>query len=225
MPQGVRAIIALCVAAYLLYRSFPGALLFIFPGLMRQRPEEQPPVEDPAPIQQIAQALSALGFARLGVRREIFPLGSSTLSYDFVNANEKTYASVYLVDRKRFRLYFFTPYDGGAAVLTADHKRPGAVLDGYYLAGGLNKASPEQLWAAHKRQMVAMEDTGRDRIAKNDLEDRIACARTWFTGVGKREVRVRNLTSLFMATISLFVIYVSLASLPLGRWADVLVKK
>jgi hypothetical protein len=73
--------------------------------------------------------------------------------------------------------------------------------------------------------MVAMEDTGRDRVAQGTLEDRIATARIWFTGVGRREVRVRHLTALFSASLALFVIYASLASLPYRHLADAFVRR
>ncbi len=228
MSPGVRALIALAIGSYLLFRTGPGALLCLFPGLLRQKAapgDEHPPEMDPPPAAKLTPTLGTLGFVRLGVRRELFPLGASALSYDYFNAAEKTYASVYMADRTQPRLYFFTPYDGGASVLTADHKRPGAVNDGYYLAGGLVRAAPEQVWAAHKRQMTAMEDTGRDRVALGTLEDRIASARLWATGVGKREVRSRNLTALFSAAVAMLVIYVSLASLPFRHLAEAFVRR
>ena len=234
MPPGVRLIIAFLFPAYLLYRTGPGALLFLFPSLMRQKAEpsdDYPPEMDPAPASKLAVELAALGFTRLGVRRERFPLGTSALSYDYVNAEEKAYASIYLVDRRRARLYFFTPYDGGASVLTADHVRPRAVNDGYYLAGGVVGAAPAQVWAAHKRQMVAMEETGRDRVAKATLEDRLAVAHQWVVGVGKREVRARTMTAFFSSLIAMMALYVILtvlhhqfATLGFQRLADSFVR-
>ena len=161
MPYGLRLLFATGMALIILWRSLPGALAFLLPGSVRQRAEphdERPPNEDPEPIRTTAPALEALGFERLGVRTEHPLLGHPSLSYDWVHRAEKTYASLYLVDKRTRRLYFLTPYDGGASVLTADHKRPGADLDGYYLAGGLPNATPDQLWAAHKRQLAAMEE-------------------------------------------------------------------
>lgn len=217
MPLGVRLAAVLLVALLLLYRGLPGALLCLFPGAMRQRPEpadEHPDGDEPEPVRHTVPALAALGFERLGVRRETPPLGPATLSWDFVHRAEKSYASLYLVDRRTRRLYFLTPYDGGALVLTADHQRPGAVQDGYYLAGGLVNATPEQLWAAHKRQMAAMEDTGRERVAQGTVADRMDAARAWFSGVGKREVRVRNLTAALLAAMGAFMLVSALAALP-----------
>jgi hypothetical protein len=208
--------LALIIALWILYRSLPGALLFFRPSWMRQKPEpdeDHPERDDPQPIAALGAGLTKLGFSRLGVRKEKPPLGAATVSFDFVNPSEKTYASAYHLGGKKTRLYFFTPYDGGAAVLTADHSRPGSAKDGYYLAGGLNGATPEQLWAAHKRQMAAMDETGRERVAQNTLADRITTALAWFDGAGSREVRVRNSMSLFMASVAAFAIYVSVSVL------------
>jgi hypothetical protein len=217
MPYGARLVAVLLIAIVLLYRSLPGALLCLVPGGMRQHPEpldENPPESDPEPIRLTVPALEALGFTRLGLRTEKPLLGKATLSWDFVHHAEKSYASLYLVDRRTRRLYFLTPYDGGALVLTADHKRPGAVQDGYYLAGGLPGATPDQLWAAHKRQMTAMEDTGRERVARATIADRMDAARAWFSGVGKREVRVRNATPALLTVLALFILVSGLSSLP-----------
>ena len=217
MPYVARLVAVLIIAIVLLYRSLPGALLCLLPKAMRQRPEpldENPPDSDPEPVRLTVPALEALGFSRLGLRTEKPPLGKATRSWDFVHHTEKSYASLYLVDRRTRRLYFLTPYDGGALVLTADHKRPGAVQDGYYLAGGLPGATPEQLWAAHRRQMTAMEDTGRERVARATMADRMDAARAWFSGVGQREVRIRNASPALLAAMALFMLVSGLASLP-----------
>jgi hypothetical protein len=215
MPVWARALALCLMAAYVLSRSVPAALLFLFPKLLRQRWEpDAPEAEDPEPVRKLTPQLTALGFRRLGVRDEIWPLGAATRSFDWSHPTERIYASVYLVDRKRTRLYFFTPYDGGAAVLTADHQRPGAVEDGYYLAGGLKNVSPEQLLAAHRRQMVAMEETGRERVGQGSPDDRIATARGWMLGAGKREMRARHVVMVLLAGLSLFALVSTLSTLP-----------
>lgn len=221
MPYGLRLALVTAVSIVVLYRSLPGMLLFLFPWAIKQRAEptdENPASADPDPVKLTAPALEALGFERLGIRREKAPLGPDTLSFDYVHRAERTYASVYLVDRKTRRLYFLTPYDGGASVLTADHKRPSSALDGYYLAGWLKNATPDQLWTAHKRQLKAMEDTGRERIAKGTLADRMDCAQAWFHGAGKKEIRVRQLTPAALTALALVMLGGVIAGLPYGHW-------
>ncbi|MBS2027048.1 MAG: hypothetical protein JST54_04005 [Deltaproteobacteria bacterium] len=217
----MRLLLVTALAIGILWSSVPGALACLFPGAVRQRAEphdEWPPQDDPEPIRTTAPALEALGFERLGVRSEKPLLGQAQYSFDYLHRAEKTYASLYLVDKRTRRLYFFTPYDGGASVLSADHKRPGADLDGYYLAGGLPNATPDQLWVAHKRQLAAMEETGRERAAKGTMADRMDAAKAWFTGVGKREVRVRHLRPAFLALLGSIMLYQIVAGLPWGHW-------
>lgn len=221
MSYGLRLALVTVISIGVLWRTLPGALLFLFPWAVRQRAEpadENPASADPEPVRLTAPALEALGFERLGIRREKSALGPDTLSFDFVHRAEKTYASVYLVEKKTRRLYFFTPYDGGASVLTADHKRPSSALDGYYLAGWLKNATPDQLWAAHKRQLKAMDDTGRERVAKGTLANRMDCAQAWFHGAGKKEIRLRQLTPAAMTALALVMLGAVVVGLPYGHW-------
>ena len=227
MPVGFRVLLVTALALGVLYKSVAGALQCLWPGALSQRDEpddEHPPADDPEPIRLTAPALEALGFVRLGVRRERPWLGRSLLSYDWVHPAEKSYASMYRLDRRTRRLYFFTPYDGGAAVLTADHRRPGADLHGYYLAGGLERATPEELWTAHQRQMATMDETGRERIATGSLADRMACARAWFLGAGKREVRARQRTAAVMSVCGVAMLVGIAASVP-WRHLELLAKR
>ena len=62
--------------------------------------------------------------------------------------------------------------------------------------------------------MTAMEDTGRERVARATIADRMDAARAWFSGVGKREVRVRNATPALLAALALFMLVSGLSSLP-----------
>ena len=216
---------ALTLAVLIIY--LPGGLLWLMPGAIRHQAlpaDEFPAAEDPEPVRTTAPVLEALGFERLGVRSEKPPLGKPLRSYDWVNRAQRCYASAYMVDRRTRRLYFFTPYDGGAAVLTADHRRPGADLHGYYLAGGLDRATPEELWTAHRRQMAAMDETGRERIAMGTLPDRMACARAWFLGAGKREVRARQRTAAVMSVCGVAMLVGIAASVP-WRHLELLAKR
>jgi hypothetical protein len=217
MPLWLSLALTAGITLAVLIVYLPGGLLWLLPGAVRHRAlpaDENPPAEDPEPVRTTAPALERLGFERLGVRTEQPPLAKPMLSYDWVHRLERCYASEYMVDRRTRRLYFFTPYDGGAAVLTADHRRPGADLQGYYLAGGLKGATPEELWVAHQRQMAAMEETGRERIAKGTLADRMDCARAWFLGSGKREIRALHRTAAVMAVCGLAMLVGLVASVP-----------
>lgn len=191
------------LAAFVLWRNLPGALLCLFPKLMRARGEDESwPKVDRGLFAQMEEELGPLGFKRLGVHVERAPLRRSVVAYDFVHEGERTWATAKRQDRE-VTLTLLTPFDGGAFVLTADHQTQSLDLAGQCLSGGMPGAQPDQLFAAHRRRIDRIKEAGRAPAADLSLEARVRSANEWFAGFGGRRQRTRYLNQLLMTVMAL----------------------
>ena len=139
---------------------------------------------------RLGAALEELGFRPLGIQRARSALGAVSAEDD-VYADEERGAFADVVEGGRGNgpgVVFFTPFEGGAAVLTASFRRR-AIATEKVQAGGIPDAPLEGVLAAHE---VAVERFaqrfGRPAVTA-DLEARLGAARSWFRGEGRRELR------------------------------------
>ena len=199
-----RAAISFALAAFVLWRNLPGALLCLFPSLMRARGEDESwPKVDRELFGRMEEELKPLGFARLGVHVERAPLHRGRVAYDFVHEGERTWATAWLAGEE-VRLSLVTPFDGGGFVVTCDHRvlsqdRPGC------LAGGMPGAQPEQLLGAHRRRVEGFREAGRAIPVDFSLEARVRAANAWYVGYGARELRLRNLNGFLLSLMGLAI--------------------
>lgn len=198
-----RAALTFSLAAFVLWRNLPGALLCLYPRLMRARGEDESwPKVDRALFAQMEEELAPLGFKRLGVHVERAPLRRGRVAYDFLHEEEKTWGTA-LTQGREVSLTLLTPFDQGAFVLTADHKIPSHDKPGLCLAGGMPGAQPEQLFAAHKRRVERLREAGRTPSADLTLESRVRAANTWYATFGAQELRLLHLNGLLMTLMAL----------------------
>lgn len=198
-----RFALTVALAVFVLWRNLPGALLSVFPKLMRARGEDESwPEVDKDLFARMEEELQPLGFQRLGVHVERAPLKRSVVAYDFVHEAEKTWATARAQGRE-ITLTLLTPLDQGAFVLTADHRVQGHDQPGRCLAGGMPGAQPEQLLAAHRRRVERLKESGRSPAADLSLEARVKAEGEWFASFGGRELRLRHLNNLLMTLMAL----------------------
>jgi hypothetical protein len=134
-------------------------------------------------------ALEALGFASLGIQHERAPLGALEVEGDvYASPQRAAFADVLDDGAAGPRVRFFTPFTGGAAVVTAAFQRP-AVASARILAGGMPEAPLEAVLAAHEVAVARFRALHGSPDVSLDLESRLAAARTWARGQGRRELR------------------------------------
>ncbi|HEY3447813.1 MAG TPA: hypothetical protein VGK67_15765 [Myxococcales bacterium] len=198
-----RFALTFALAVFVLWRNLPGALLSVFPKLMRARGEDESwPEVDKDLFARMEEELQPLGFKRLGVHVERAPLKRSVVAYDFVHEGERTWATARSLGRE-ITLTLLTPFDQGAFVLTADHRIQSHDLAGRCLAGGMPGAVPEQLVAAHRRRVDRLKEAGRSPLADLSLEARVRAEGEWFASFGGRELRTHHLNNLLMTLMAL----------------------
>lgn len=190
----------LVLAAVVVWFNLWRAVLYLRPGAIRvevDAPADQ--MKLPESLLPMAAQLESLGFRRLGTHEEKAPLKRATLSYDFVLPSARTFATLYLSGSQPL-LYLFTPIRGGGYVLSANFRRPPRE-EPAYLAGGVPGAEPERLLKLHQRRLE-----GRVAEGETTLEARVAAARDWFTGPGRKDVRQQNAQGFFWTAGAILVV-------------------
>ncbi len=175
-------------------------------------------IEDPGELHQVPsvlepthEALLALGFVSIGSHLEHPRFGAATMMYDYANATEGVFATIFegpswgvrfargfaYVPRSEAegpaaRLVLMSPIEGGGFVVSANARRPGANRPGRYLSGALVGVTPERLLKAHLRRVPEL---GRPK-AEWHIEGRLVVARAWYSDVGKAELRQQHAVGL-----------------------------
>jgi hypothetical protein len=191
----LQLVITALLVGFLLVRNLPGALLFLRPAWIRVRREGGSEAVSPhghgVAIAEMLDAVEDLGFAPQGVLRESRPLGPTRKEFVFAHEAEHAFAGVMPVGDEAW-LFFFSPFEGGQVVITADFRWP-ATERADYLAGGLPAATPVEVWNAHRRRVARMVESGARPVSGLTLERREDEARAFYrTGPGRRETRRRE---------------------------------
>ncbi|SET34245.1 hypothetical protein [Stigmatella erecta] len=178
------------------------AWLFLFPASVRVEPEAPADqMELPAELEPLASRLLALGFTALGSHEEKPRLRRATRSYDYASPAERVFATLHLSPEGLPRLYFLTPLVDGGFVITAGYKRTALDIPGRYRSGGLEEAPPERLFRAHLKRLEGLAPEGAFT-----WEGRVETGRSWYRGLGQKEVRRQNLTGLLWAVAALAIL-------------------
>ena len=182
------------------------ALVFLVPSVRVTGEPDEPPRS--APRLRLGAELERLGFTPLGILHERAPLGALDREVDsYADASRGTYADV---SQERGaadapRLLFYSPFQDGAYVLTANHPRH-AVASARAQAGAVVGAAPEAQLAAHE---IAVErfaaHHGAPAVAL-DLAARLDAARAWYAGEGRRELRWGAALSFAIAAFALVLL-------------------
>lgn len=208
----IKGVIIVVVGLVVLLRNLPGALLCLWPGLMRNREDEDD--ELPLAAAPVAEELARLDFTRLGARVEGPPMSRGQRRFDFALTREHTFASLFVDEVPLLTLT--TPFSDGSFVLTSDHRRPGIERAGRYLAGGIPGATPEQLLTVHQRRVEGLKQLGKSPSAEPTLRGAVDARRRFFRGVGAREIRHLYAMRLVIALLALMFVISVLFGQPFG---------
>jgi hypothetical protein len=203
------AVAGLVLAVVLLVMNLWRAILFLFPSSVRVEPEAPADQMDlPLELGQVATQLQALGFVPLGSHEEKPRLQRATRSYDWAHPGERVFATLHLGADGAPRLYLLTPLAPEGFVITSGYRRPAMELPGRYRSGSLEDASPERLLRAHLRRLEGLTPSG-----DFTWEGRVQAGRSWYQGLGRKEIRRQNLQGLLWTVMAVAIV----ASAFLGR--------
>jgi hypothetical protein len=193
---------SLVLAIVLLALNLWRAILFLFPASVRVEPEAPADQMDlPVELETLATQLNVLGFVPLGSHEEKPRLQKATRSYDWAHPGERVFATLHLGQGDTPRLYLLTPVSPGGFVITAGYRRPALEVPGVYRSGSLEDASPERLLRAHLRRLEGFTPTG-----DFTWEGRVEAGRSWYQGLGRKEIRRQNLQGLLWTVMALAIV-------------------
>lgn len=202
LAQLATALAGLGLAVMLLALNFWRAVLYLFPARVRVEPEA--PADQmnlPSELEPVAEQLRALGFLPLGSHEEKPPLRRASLSYDYAHPGERVFATLHQGSNGTPRLYLLTPLAPEGFVITAGYRRPALDIPGRYRSGSLEEASPERLFRAHLKRLEGLSPTG-----DFTWEGRVEAGRSWYRGLGQKEIRRQNLPGLLWTVAALAIV-------------------
>ncbi len=134
--------------------------------------------------------LEELGFTSLGIQHQRSALGAFASEADsYAAERRRTFADVVQGGRgEEPGVVFFTPFQGGAAVLTANFARR-AIATERVQAGGISDAPLEAVLAAHEVAVERFASRHGQPAVAAELEARLQAARAWWQTEGRREMR------------------------------------
>lgn len=188
----------LVVAGLILRFSLWRAILFFSPTSIRIDVEDQGRVEVPEALRPTVALLEQAGFAPLGTHSERPVLGPVTLCFDFVSAQDRTWATVFMGRDDVPAVYFLSVLEEGGLVLTSNYRRPAREEPGRYVSGWLEDIPADRVFKAHMRRLE-----GAALSSALSLEERVDVARQWYSDAGKSEVRQQHVQGLLWSLGSL----------------------
>ncbi len=208
---------AAAVAVFILFRNLPAALTFLWPGLLRARETDDDgsldPEREPA-MERVDKALTELGFGKIGAIEVRPPLSSGWADLVYAAPTLHAFADVG-VRAGAVALTFFTPFAGGAAVMTSDFKRATSDRPDFQ-AGGILGADVPALWAVHRRRVEHFKPPlhgGSEGVPQPwddfTIAGRVRADEVVFHGPGKRELRVRAIQPAVVALFALVLLVMS----------------
>ncbi|MFL5345989.1 MAG: hypothetical protein ACJ8AT_14455 [Hyalangium sp.] len=196
------ALVGLGLAVTLLVLNYWRALLYLFPARVRVEPDAPGDRMDlPSELEPTAGQLQALGFLPLGSHEEKPLFRRASFSYDYAHPGERVFATLHLGPNGTPRLYFLTPLAPEGFVITAGYKRPALDIPGRYRSGGLEDVPPERLFRAHLKRLEGVTPTG-----DFTWEGRVEAGRSWYRGLGQKELRRQNLPGLLWTVAALAIV-------------------
>lgn len=209
--------LGVCVGAVIvvLYLTLWRAWLFVRPDSIELEADEPADkMNVPGDLEALVGQLKTLGFSPLGSHYEKPLFTKETVSYDYVNAEKKAFATVYEGRDGAARMYLLTPIkcpDGSTGfIVTANYRRPAREIGRCYYSGGLENYAPERVVKAHFRRI---ENEKLEPVGDFSLEGRIVAARGWFKGYGRTEIRAQNLHGLLWSASAVTLLVVGVVRL------------
>jgi hypothetical protein len=141
--------------------------------------EAAPPANCSNLARELCRRLEALAFEPLGVKWEQIGLRARTREVSYACQERQAFASIFAFEGSRPRLYFVTPFQDGAVVLTGCYRRSPLHSD-LAIATGLPGADVGAALEAHARNVQEMASKGHLPFDKWAREERLAATQLWY---------------------------------------------
>jgi hypothetical protein len=148
-------VIAAGVMLYGVWKFLPGGLYLFFPSGIRSHFDANNTYSQEflqqGNVNYLVEQLKTLGFSPIGVKVEQRLLWGSISDLSLTSNIAHTFASITVINSKTL-YYFFTPFTGGQAVLTANDGFH-AVLTDNFIQSSVSVASPTDILSLHQKHV------------------------------------------------------------------------
>lgn len=152
--------------------------------------------------QEIIGALSALGFVPLGVKVERPKTGPAAQELSYAAAEDRSFASIHGMHRQQPNMYFFTPFQDGAVVLTGDIAMQ-PVRSPNFLHQGVAGSDRAEQWRRHLREVEKMTKAGHLPFGSFTRDDRLKATDIYYANPAaqglQRDLRFKTLKNFGMS--------------------------
>ncbi len=150
------------VMLYGVWKFLPGGLYLFFPSGIRSHFDANNTYSQEflqqGNVNYLVEQLKTLGFSPIGVKVEQRLLWGSIRDLSLTSNRAYAFASITVINSKTL-YYFFTPFTGGQAVLTANDGFP-AVHTEDFIQSTANTVTPSELLAIHQRYVDEFRKKG-----------------------------------------------------------------
>ena len=175
-------VISAGVMLYGVWKFLPGGLYLFFPSGVRSHFDtgNDAPLKflQQGDVLSITEKLEALGFFQLGVKIEQRLLWGSISDLSLASNSAHTFTSITVINNKTL-YYFFTPFSGGQAVLTANDGFP-AVNTGDFIQSSIFTATPADLLAIHQKNVDEFRKNGFSSFSDYTQQNRLEATSLYY---------------------------------------------
>jgi hypothetical protein len=171
----VMFVISAGLMLYGVWRFLPGGIYLFFPSGVRSHFDTHDAYAQEflqkGNVRSITEQIEALGFLPIGVKIEQRPLWGSISDLSLASNRAYAFASITVINSKTL-YYFFTPFSGGQAVLTANDGFP-TVNNKDFIQSSVNVASPTDILAMHQKHVDEFRKKGFTPFQEFNQQTRI----------------------------------------------------
>ena len=175
-------VIAAGVMLYGVWKFLPGGTYLFFPSGVRSHFDNHNAYSQEflqqGNVRSITEQIEALGFFPIGVKIEQRPLWGSISDLSFASNSGHAFASITVINNKTL-YYFFTPFSGGQAVLTANDGFP-AVHTEDFIQSTANTVTPSDLLAIHQRYVDEFRKKGFIPFSEYNQQTRLEATSLYY---------------------------------------------
>ena len=151
---------------------------------------------------ELLERLRQLAFTPLGIKVELQPLGSKFRELALASREAKSFASILVVKHlPRLYYYYYTPFEDGAIVLTANGLFRSTELPDYIISA-IPGTTPRELLLFHKADIDKMIDAGHRPFSEFTQESRVDATGLFYRSIhSKRRMRLASFLGLLILTV------------------------
>ena len=199
----VMFVITAGVMLYGVWKFLPGAIYLFLPSGVRSHFDTSNAYSQEflqqGNVRTITEQIQTLGFLPIGVKIEQRPLWGSISDLSLASNRAYAFASITIINSKTL-YYFFTPFSGGQAVLTANDGFP-AVNTADFIQSSASSTNPADTLAIHQKYVDEFRKRGFTPFQEFNQQTRIDATALYYKINSVRKKMRKNGATYFILLV------------------------